>query len=346
MSGLRSIPNVKIMAGMVQGFGRKGDTMLAHITPTEAKLLKKHGGAGTKNPKTGLMEFWGGDSDDSDSPGTAGGGDSVGGFGDHGSLGGAESSIGGPGGDGGNYADRSDGFGSGGLGGGYGPGGFFNENEDFSREDEISERAGGVNWNDYQMQNYKEAGTLGRLGQELVSPSQITSRMGVPTAQQLGLLGPAMGFLAGPVMGLAMMAGAAMGRAQTPAEQAASMAEMSSRGAQNSTGQDRDSVSGTGVDGANVGKMAGVTSVAPTPTPPKLTPESWDETGFLERNPEVKNAVQNGTWASGYAFDQAYRSASGTPYEVAMTTDRNDPKESWLSTRPGQAVPYGGYRGY
>lgn len=343
MSGLRSIPNVKIMAGMVQGFGRKGDTMLAHINPKEAAMLeKKRGGKGPSyNPATGIREFFDGDSNSN-----GGTGDSVGGFGDNGSLGGggySESSIGGPGGDGGNYADRSDGFGGGGLGGGYGPGGFFGENEDFSREDEISERAEGVNWNDYQMQNYKEAGTLGRLGQEIASPSQYTTRLGMPNAQQMGILGPAMSMFTGPVMGLAMMAGAAMGRAQTPAEQAASMAEMSERGAKNSTGQDQSVQADSGT---NVGKMAGVSSVAPTPTPPRLTPESWDETGFLERNPEVKNAVSNGTWASGYAFDQAYRAASGTPYEVAMTTDRNDPKESWLTTKPGQAVPYGGYRGY
>jgi hypothetical protein len=38
--------------------GRHGDTMLAHITPSEARLLKKHGGSGTINPVTGLPEFF------------------------------------------------------------------------------------------------------------------------------------------------------------------------------------------------------------------------------------------------------------------------------------------------
>lgn len=38
--------------------GRNGDKMLAHITPAEAALLKKHGGAGTINPDTGLPEFY------------------------------------------------------------------------------------------------------------------------------------------------------------------------------------------------------------------------------------------------------------------------------------------------
>ena len=39
--------------------GRYGDTMLAHINPQEAALLKSMGGAGTVNPQTGLREFYG-----------------------------------------------------------------------------------------------------------------------------------------------------------------------------------------------------------------------------------------------------------------------------------------------
>jgi hypothetical protein len=37
--------------------GRNGDTILAHINPLEAAMLKKAGGSGTINPKTGLPEF-------------------------------------------------------------------------------------------------------------------------------------------------------------------------------------------------------------------------------------------------------------------------------------------------
>ena len=44
-------------ARIVAGGGRNGDTMLAHITPREAKLLRKHGGSGTINPATGLPEY-------------------------------------------------------------------------------------------------------------------------------------------------------------------------------------------------------------------------------------------------------------------------------------------------
>ena len=45
------------MAKKVRAAGRHGDTMLAHITPREAAMLKAMGGAGTINPETGLPEF-------------------------------------------------------------------------------------------------------------------------------------------------------------------------------------------------------------------------------------------------------------------------------------------------
>jgi len=37
--------------------GRGGDTMLAHINPQEAQILKMMGGSGTTNPSTGLPEY-------------------------------------------------------------------------------------------------------------------------------------------------------------------------------------------------------------------------------------------------------------------------------------------------
>ena len=44
-------------ARALQGMGRNGDTMLAHITPQEAEMLRQAGGMGTRNPYTGLMEY-------------------------------------------------------------------------------------------------------------------------------------------------------------------------------------------------------------------------------------------------------------------------------------------------
>ena len=50
--------DTKVLAQILKSKGRKGDTMLAHINPQEAALLKKRGGAGTENPETGLPEFY------------------------------------------------------------------------------------------------------------------------------------------------------------------------------------------------------------------------------------------------------------------------------------------------
>lgn len=44
-------------AKKVQAAGRNGDTILAHINPQEARMLKAAGGSGTINPETGLPEF-------------------------------------------------------------------------------------------------------------------------------------------------------------------------------------------------------------------------------------------------------------------------------------------------
>jgi len=50
--------NLREAAAKLQQYGRNGDTMLAHITPSEAGLLKRLGGSGTTNPKTGLPEYF------------------------------------------------------------------------------------------------------------------------------------------------------------------------------------------------------------------------------------------------------------------------------------------------
>jgi hypothetical protein len=45
------------LAKIIQSKGKKGDTILAHINPREAALLKRRGGSGTINPETGLPQF-------------------------------------------------------------------------------------------------------------------------------------------------------------------------------------------------------------------------------------------------------------------------------------------------
>ena len=53
------------LAEMLRSKGRGKDTVLAHITPREAALLKSRGGRGSRNPDTGLLEF---DTTDDSSP--------------------------------------------------------------------------------------------------------------------------------------------------------------------------------------------------------------------------------------------------------------------------------------
>ena len=49
--------NLADLAEMIRSKGRGKDTILAHITPKEAALLKKRGGRGSRNPYTGLLEY-------------------------------------------------------------------------------------------------------------------------------------------------------------------------------------------------------------------------------------------------------------------------------------------------
>lgn len=82
---------LKQMGELLSKFGVHGDTVLAHISPQEAKVLKAMGGEGTKNPKTGLVQFY-----DSDGLGNNDGGGASDGFGgnDGGTDAGNESSSG------------------------------------------------------------------------------------------------------------------------------------------------------------------------------------------------------------------------------------------------------------
>jgi hypothetical protein len=52
------IAELKPIAKAIASYGRNGDTMLAHITPAEARMLRRRGGSGTINPDTGLPEFF------------------------------------------------------------------------------------------------------------------------------------------------------------------------------------------------------------------------------------------------------------------------------------------------
>jgi hypothetical protein len=93
MSELRNLTrmggDLRKIARLLQDKGRKGDTILAHINPREAALLREQGGSGTINPETGLLEFE--DEDYTAGLSAAEGGDS--GMGDAGDAGGGDVQI-------------------------------------------------------------------------------------------------------------------------------------------------------------------------------------------------------------------------------------------------------------
>jgi hypothetical protein len=52
------IASLRPMAQAMADAGRNGDTMVAHISPIEAQILRRIGGSGTTNPTTGMPEFF------------------------------------------------------------------------------------------------------------------------------------------------------------------------------------------------------------------------------------------------------------------------------------------------
>jgi hypothetical protein len=58
---LNGSSDLAAIAAMLSSKGRGNDTLLAHITPREAEILKAAGGSGTTNPETGLLEFYDGE---------------------------------------------------------------------------------------------------------------------------------------------------------------------------------------------------------------------------------------------------------------------------------------------
>lgn len=59
MSTEEKVSLLKELYNDIAAKGQDGDTMLAHINPYEAEILKAYGGSGTINPQTGLPEYKG-----------------------------------------------------------------------------------------------------------------------------------------------------------------------------------------------------------------------------------------------------------------------------------------------
>lgn len=200
-----------VTRGLLAEAGRRGDDRVTKLIPAEARLLKARGGSGTRNPASGMLEYWdsdggmsGGEGDDGPSGGDSKAGDTMGG------------------------------------GGGDGPGrlGFRAYDPMTMPAVESLLAAPSFMPEGMSMRQYAPRDTLARLMQEYFKPSvKAPGRYGAPNAKGPGIMGTMAGFLTGQPMSAMMGLGAAMGRASSPATQAASAAEMSERGAVNSTGQ-------------------------------------------------------------------------------------------------------------
>lgn len=57
-TGMSMAQRASGMSKKVAMQGRRGDTSLVHASPFTKELLKAMGGAGTTNPRTGLIEFY------------------------------------------------------------------------------------------------------------------------------------------------------------------------------------------------------------------------------------------------------------------------------------------------
>lgn len=224
----RAIRELRAAAERLRRHGTRGDTILAHINPREAWLLDWLPDRRIDRPRnrvTGLPTF----SDEDDGSSDMGPGGSSG-------PGGQGVSPGGLGGTNGMGPDTANDGGA--------PSTAFDINDPSmgwdAPEDEISFSATQPDWNTYDFVNYAPRGTVRRALQEMWSPSIPSPRLGPPTGTNPGFLSGMVGLIAGGPIGMAMRAGAALGRAQTPEEQAASAREMAAIGARNSGGGEWD----------------------------------------------------------------------------------------------------------
>lgn len=266
-----------VTRGLLAEAGRRGDDRVTLLIPEEAALLKARGGAGTRNPESGLLEFWGGDN----------GADSQGDKGSEGDQGPGGSS--GPGGQGvgptGHGADspagpgNSDGSDRNGLGfRGYNP------RSMPSIESLLNTPSGyrAPGYENISIDQYAPPDTWSRLldvfrmgpPPSYKALGAVPGRYGAPTGRGPGIMGTMAGFLTGQPMGMALGLGMKFDQAMSPETRAASLAENQATGAQNSGGNQQRGASVQEIDaklaamrGADAAGSASGANTAATPPP-------------------------------------------------------------------------------
>lgn len=169
------------MMGSLARQGRDGDTMLAHINPREAGVLRGMGGRGTVNPRTGLREFA---MDSASSRGESRGGNGAVGRDGRGDIGERGGSRGGTGSGG-----RAGAVGKAGVGGGFSLGGRAAQDRAAA---ETARRSGALA-SSAQPGSYAKAGLDKSLGR--------AKAKGGTAARVGGIIGAGLGLVAGGPLG-------------------------------------------------------------------------------------------------------------------------------------------------
>lgn len=253
-----------VTRGLLAEAGRLGDDRVTRLIPAEAALLRRSGGAGTRNPASGLLEYWGGD--DSDDGGMSGseGNDSVGSGGRSGDSKSGDTMSGENSGGGDYYglnARSQIGYGR------------FSQPAVESLLAAPNFAMPGVSFTQYAPQD-----TWGRAWQEYMTPhpaamAATPGRLGVPNAHGPGIMGSVVSQLVGGPMAAVMGVGAAMGRASSKETQEASAKEDAARSGHNSGGN-QGSHSVQAMDAA-LSEMAGAQSGAQTAQLPQAPPPGY-----------------------------------------------------------------------
>jgi hypothetical protein len=237
-----------VTKGLLAEAGRRGDTAVTKLIPAERAALKARGGAGTRNPATGMLEYWGGDNDGGMSGGE--GSDSVGNGGMSGDSKAGDTMGGGYGGNDPSYSVFSkpsianvslaqlqevakqinDDIDSN-YGGMYGTG--FTQRKDGWSSPDSGWRAIQEMWN----------------GPAYNAPG----RFGAPNNIGPGVVGTVAGMFGGGLLGGMMRGGAALGRAQSQQARDDTAASFSDMNSVNSPGQDKPSGAASAASGAASG---------------------------------------------------------------------------------------------
>lgn len=221
-----SAKDLRTAASKLDDHGRDGDTLIAHINPREAALLKALGGRGTINPKTGLLEFA-----DSEGQGTSEAGATGAGTSDYGSVGGGYDTGGSPGYD--------PGYGTIDTFSGYTSDPFSGQLSDLSQRDQNDIARGGLMAGGAEV-GLSDLGGLGRFAGRQIDKaiaSPIATAINFGTGGIFGAANTLSGLMNGPTLGGTITAaGRSFGDAlglngpQAPSTQAASASGVSAGG--------------------------------------------------------------------------------------------------------------------